>query len=185
MPKIAEIEYTPNPNAKRFVLKEPLTAGVARSYDSAGQAESDPLARELFAIQHVTSVYYIDKYLTVTQDGRASWPDLERQLAVPIRAAEAADVQAAGVQAAVAAMEPSSDEDKARLVAINALIDERVRPALMMDGGGLELIALEGNTLKIHYQGACGSCPSALSGTMAGIEALLQTIEPDLQLVAV
>jgi Fe-S cluster biogenesis protein NfuA len=185
MPKIAEIEYTPNPNAKRFVLKEPLTLGVARSFDSAAQADADPLAKELFTVPHVTSVYYIDKYLTVTQDGRASWPDLERQLAVPIRAAETTAVQGAGVQAAVATMEPANEADRERLKAINALIDERVRPALMMDGGGLELVALEGNTLKIHYQGACGSCPSALAGTMAGIEGLLPTIEPNIQLVAV
>ena len=185
MPKIAEIEYTPNPNAKRFVLKEPLTYGIARSYDNATQAEADPLARDLFAIEHVTSVYYIDKYLTVTQDGRATWGDLERLLAVPIRAAEASEVQSAFAQAAIATMEPSNETDRERMKAINALIDERVRPALNMDGGGLELISLEGNTLKIHYQGACGSCPSALSGTMAGIEGLLQTIEPNIQLVAV
>lgn len=185
MPKIAEIEYTPNPNAKRFVLKEPLTHGIARSYDSVTQAAADPLAKALFDVPHVTSVYYIDKYLTVTQDGRAIWPELERQLAVPIRAAEAAEVQAAGVQAAQRMAEPTSEDDRQRLDAINALIDERVRPALMMDGGGLELVSLKGNKLEIHYQGACGSCPSALAGTMAGIEALLQTIEPDLELVAV
>ena len=185
MPKISEIEYTPNPNAKRFVLKEPLTFGVARSYDTAVQAESDQLARELFAVPHVTSVYYIDKYLTVTQDGRATWGELERALAIHIRAADAAEVQTAGVQAATATAVPATAADRERLAAINALIDERVRPALMMDGGGLELLSLVGNTLTIHYQGACGSCPSALSGTMAGIEALLQTIEPDIQLVAV
>lgn len=185
MPKIAEIEYTPNPNAKRFVLKESLTSGIARSYDSPTQAESDPLARQLFAVPHVTSVYYIGRYLTVTQDGRASWSELERQLAVPIREAVADEVLNAGVTAAKASVEPTSEEDKQRLDAINALIDERVRPALMMDGGGLEIISLKGNQLEIHYQGACGSCPSALSGTMAGIEALLQTIEPHIELVAV
>ncbi len=31
MPKIAEIEDTPNPNAMKFTLKEPLTWGVTRS----------------------------------------------------------------------------------------------------------------------------------------------------------
>ena len=185
MPKIAEIEYTPNPNAKRFVLREPLTAGTARSYDSPTQADKDPLAKELFAIEHVTSVYYIDRYLTVTQDGRAAWPELERLLAVPIRAAEAAEVQQAAATQVTATAQPLSEADQARMAAINALIDERVRPALMMDGGGLELVELSCNTLKIHYQGACGSCPSALAGTMAGIEGLLQTIEPNLQLVAV
>ena len=29
--------------------------------------------------------------------------------------------------------------------------------------GWLEILELEENTLKIRYQGACGSCPSSLS----------------------
>ena len=40
MPKIVEIETTPNPNAMKFILKEPLTYGVTRSYDSAAQAKA-------------------------------------------------------------------------------------------------------------------------------------------------
>ena len=39
MPKIAEIEDTPNPNAVKFILMEPLTWGITRSYDSAEQAQ--------------------------------------------------------------------------------------------------------------------------------------------------
>ena len=50
--------------------------------------------------------------------------------------------------------------------------------------GGLHVIGLEGKTLKVHYQGACGSCPSSLSGTLAGIENLLKSIEPDIEVVA-
>jgi len=34
MPKISEIEPTPNPNAMKFILKEPLTWGVSRWYES-------------------------------------------------------------------------------------------------------------------------------------------------------
>ena len=81
MPKIAEIEGTPNPNAMKFILKEPLTWGITRSYDNAAQAHDDPLARELFAIEHVTNVFYVDHWLTVTQDGEADWPELLRKLA--------------------------------------------------------------------------------------------------------
>ncbi|MGZ5118633.1 MAG: NifU N-terminal domain-containing protein, partial [Burkholderiales bacterium] len=58
MPKIAEIEPTPNPNAMKFVLKEPLTWGITRSYDNAGEAQNDPLAAALFDIEHVTNVFY-------------------------------------------------------------------------------------------------------------------------------
>ena len=42
MPKIAEIEPTPNPNAMKFVLKEPLTWGISRSYENAAQAHDAP-----------------------------------------------------------------------------------------------------------------------------------------------
>jgi len=41
MPKIADLEYTPNPNARKFVLKEPLTSGLARSFENAEQAQRD------------------------------------------------------------------------------------------------------------------------------------------------
>jgi Fe-S cluster biogenesis protein NfuA len=36
----------------------------------------------------------------------------------------------------------------------------------------------------VHYQGACGTCPSSISGTLRGIENLLRTIEPDIEVVA-
>jgi len=51
MPKIADLEYTPNPNARKFVLKEPLTNGLARSFENAEQAQRDELATKLFAIR--------------------------------------------------------------------------------------------------------------------------------------
>ena len=41
MPRIAEIEFTPNPNARKFILRDPLTYGVSKSYESAEQAKGD------------------------------------------------------------------------------------------------------------------------------------------------
>ena len=78
MPKIAEIEPTPNPNAMKFILREPLTWGISRSYENAEQAKDDPLAAKLFEIEHVTSVFYVDHWITVTQDGQADWQELMR-----------------------------------------------------------------------------------------------------------
>ncbi len=186
MPKIAEIEVTPNPNARKFVLVEPLTWGIKRSYDSATAAKDDPLAAALFAIGHVTNVFYVDHWLTVTQDGGADWQVLARQIAEPLRAAPAANAQTAStVAAATAAIADLSPEDQQRLDMINALLDEQIRPYLQGDGGDLFVVGLEGNRLAVHYQGACGSCPSSISGTLAGIEYLVKSIEPDIEVFAV
>jgi Fe-S cluster biogenesis protein NfuA len=188
MPKIAEIEPTPNPNAMKFILKEPLTWGITRSYDSADKAAGDPLAEELFDIEHVTNVFYVDHWITVTQDGGAEWQDLMRKLAVPIREAPAADEQSAQLmQQTESEFDASkmSEADLARLDKINEILDDQIRPYLQGDGGDLHVMGLEGNKLTVHYQGACGSCPSSLSGTLAGIENLVKQIEPDIEVVAV
>jgi Fe-S cluster biogenesis protein NfuA len=193
MPRIAEIEFTPNPNARKFILRDPLTYGVTRSYENAEQAAGDPLAEALFAIQHVTNVFYVDHWLTVTQDGGAHWPDLLRQLAVPIRDAPSAQErseqlinEAAGeVDGMPRLQREMTPEEREKLEVIQGMLDEQVRPYLQGDGGDLHVIGLEGNVLKVHYQGACGSCPSSISGTLAGIESMVRRIDPELEVVAV
>jgi Fe-S cluster biogenesis protein NfuA len=186
MPKILEIENTPNPNAKKFILEEPLTSGITRSYEDAGQAKDDKLAAALFDIEHVTNVFYIDRWLTVTQDGGADWRELERKVVEPISAAPTADGQTVGtVAVANNAMSGQIQEDQQRLAAIKQLIDKQIRPVLQGDGGDLDVVSLDGNQLGVHYQGACGSCPSSISGTLRGIENLVRSIEPDINVVAV
>ena len=177
MPKIAEIEDTPNPNAVKFVLKDRLTWGTACSFDNAQSAVANPLASQLFAIPHVVNVYYMDKWITVTQDGEADWPELVRKVAEPIRAAEAA-------QKPEQETATSFDDDEPKLAAIRQLLDEQVRPALVSDGGDLQIVSLEGNVLTIRYFGACGSCPSSLAGTLSAIGNLARTVDPDIEVVA-
>lgn len=178
MPKIADIEDTPNPNAVKFVLKDRLTWGTARSFNSADAAASDSLAAALFAIPHVVNVYYMDKWITVTQDGAADWPTLLREIAMPIREAEAAQKPESEAVA-------NFDDDEPRLAAIRKLLDEQVRPALVSDGGDLQIVGLEDNVLTIRYFGACGSCPSSLAGTLSAIGNLARTIEPDIEVQVV
>ena len=193
MPRIAEIEFTPNPNARKFILRDPLTYGVTRSYESAQQAKGDELAEELFAIPHVTNVFYVDHWLTVTQDGKAHWPDLLRQLAVPIRDAASAQErsetlinEASGqVDGVPTLSREMTEEEKQKLAVIQELLDEQVRPYLQGDGGDLHVVGLEGNVLKVHYQGACGSCPSSISGTLAGIESMVRRLDPEIEVIAV
>ena len=188
MPKIAEIEPTPNPNAMKFILKEPLTWGITRSYDSVEKAQNDKLAAALFDIKHVTNVFYVDHWITVTQNGQADWQELMRTLAVPIREAPTADAASEQLKQDTEAnfdASTMSDVDRERLDKINEILDEQIRPFLQNDGGDLYVVGLEGNKLSVHYQGACGSCPSSISGTLTGIENLVRQIEPDIEVVAV
>ncbi len=189
MPKISDIQETPNPNAVKFILREPVTHGVARQFASAEQAESDPLAKSLFEVGNVVSTFYMDNMVTVEKEDAADWDDLLPALAVPIRAAEPVSATPAngnGAAAAVGGAIAAITSDDPRLLKINEILDEKVRPYLMGDGGYLEIIDLKDHTLSIRYQGACGSCPSSLSGTLMAIESMLKTeVDPELEVVPV
>jgi Fe-S cluster biogenesis protein NfuA len=186
MPKISDIEETPNPNAVKFILREPVSNGVARQYGSADLAENDLLAKSLFDVGHVVSVFYMDSMITVEKDDEGDWDELLPALAVPIRAAEAVSGAAAAAAAAVGGPIAALTSDDPRLLRINEILDEKVRPALMGDGGYLEVLGLKEHTLSIRYQGACGSCPSSLTGTLMAIEGMLkQEVDPELEVVAV
>jgi Fe-S cluster biogenesis protein NfuA len=189
--KIEEIEYTPNPDAVKFILDQPITmGGMTRSFESDEQAEGTPLAEKILAIEHVKSAFFADRWITVTQDGEADWHGLLREIAEPIRDAEFDDAQPA-VGAGGGGGEDDLDLgddalDDPRVERIREVIGEQILPYLQGDGGGLELKALVDNQLMIRYQGACGTCPASLSGTLMAIENLIQNeVDPDITVISV
>jgi len=188
MPKIADIQETPNPNAVKFILKEPVSHGTSHSFKKPEDAAGDKLAGSLFDVGNVVSVFYMDKMVTVEKTDEVEWDEILPDLAVPIRAAESVVSSngtghaAAAVGGALAAA-AGSDDPKVR--EIEALLDERIRPYLAGDGGWLEVVELAGNTLRIRYEGACGSCPSSLTGTLMAIENMIkEEIDPEIEVVA-
>lgn len=187
MPKINDIQETPNPNAVKFILREPVSNGVARQFASSEQGQGDALAKSLFDVGNVVSVFYMDNMITVEKEGAADWDELLPALAVPIRAAQGvATPTAASAAAGVGGAIEAVTSDDPRLLRINEILDEKVRPYLMGDGGYLEILGLQDHTLNIRYQGACGSCPSSLTGTLMAIESMLkQEVDPELEVVAV
>ncbi len=58
---------------------------------------------------------------------------------------------------------------------------DSIRPALMADGGNVELVAIEDGIVKVRLQGACGTCPSALMTLKQGIEVRVKEDVPEIK----
>lgn len=185
MPKIADIQETPNPNAVKFILKEPVSFGTSHSFKNSQDADGDPLAKSIFDVGDVVSVFYMDKMITVEKLDEAEWDEILPALAVPIRAAEPVKSSRTPVSELGGAIAAALSDDP-KIAEINQILDERIRPYLASDGGWLEIVALEEKTLKIRYEGACGSCPSSLTGTLMAIENMIrEEVDSDINVVAV
>lgn len=189
MPKIADIQETPNPNAVKFILKEPVSHGTSHSFKSIDDAKDDALARSIYEVGDVVSIFYMDKMITVEKTDEAEWDEILPTLAVPIRAAEpikSSNGNGSGAAEKIGGAIAAAVSDDPKIAEINALLDERIRPYLASDGGWLEIVGLEDKTLKIRYEGACGSCPSSLTGTLMAIENMIKDeIDSDIEVVAV
>ena len=66
-----------------------------------------------------------------------------------------------------------------KLKEIEAVIDENIRPMLVMDGGNMEILDIKDGDggvtdVYIRYLGACSGCASSSTGTLFAIEAVLQ-----------
>jgi Fe-S cluster biogenesis protein NfuA len=58
---------------------------------------------------------------------------------------------------------------------------DSIRPALIADGGNVELVDIENGIVKVRLQGACGTCPSALMTLKQGIEVRVKEDVPEIQ----
>lgn len=177
---VQDVDLTPNPQALKFILSEKLLNRETRSYKSKDEAKNDPLAKGIFEIQGVVSVFYMDKFITIEKEASIGWGQIQRPFVEFIKNFDKTTLPEESTEPLI-----SSEEETALLKKINEILDQRVRPALAGDGGGLEVRGLEGHTLKIRYQGACGSCPSSIRGTLVAIENLLRReVNPAIEVVS-
>ena len=61
----------------------------------------------------------------------------------------------------------------------------RVRPFIVADGGDIELVAVDGETVCVRLTGACADCPSSRLTLQYGIEAALRADHPAVRVVRV
>jgi len=151
--------------------------------------------RDVIRINNLTTVEEITHY---TKAGafcksciRPGGHESRRRYLVDILAGVRAEMEREKAQAAAAAP-PSFARlgliQKHR--AIEVVLDEKVRPALLKDGGNLEVVDMkvtdDATEVYIRYSGACKGCPSAEVGTLSFIQEYLQKeLDPGIRVLPV
>ncbi|OMJ21211.1 NifU-like protein [Smittium culicis] len=197
-----QTERTPNENALKFltgstILEDSNVRTI--EFRSRKDALKSPLALKLFGIVGIESVMFGADFITVTKDDSSEWHLLKPELfsiimehlstSKPILGelyySSEAKKQADAEKQLNESEQSGSDELSQIISEIKELLDTRIRPSIMEDGGDLEFVSfdLDTGTLKVSLQGACRGCSSSEVTLKNGIENMLTYYIPEVKIV--
>lgn len=170
-------EYTPNPNSIKFVVDESIYPYGTLTYNSAAEAASVPVAERLFSVSGITKLFIMSNFVTVDKVDDVNWKDIHIEIKDIIK--EDLDKFKTWAEQNKPESSASSDSDDEVRTKIETVLD-KIRPALVADGGNIELVDVIGKDVRLRMVGACGTCPSALMTMKMGVERALTSELPDL-----
>lgn len=170
-----QTEKTPNPATLKFLPGQTVLKSGSAEFVSRDEAQRSPLADRLFGITGVKSVFFGNDFVSVSKQDDTDWAMLK-----PMILAGLMEHFATGqpIMLAPEKTEDTSQDDEVT-AAIRELIQTRVRPAVMMDGGDISFEYFENGVVYLRLKGACSGCPSSTVTLKMGIENMLRHYVPE------
>ena len=172
-----QTEETPNPNTLKFIPGVQVLEEGTVEFKDKDSAKVSNLAKLIFVINGIDRVFLASEFLSVTKDNETSWEILKPLILTAIM-----DHYASGkevVEKIQNNTNQSSNEDTEVVKQIKELIDQRVRPAVAMDGGDISFCSFENGVVTLQMKGACAGCPSSTATLKMGIENMLRHYIPE------
>lgn len=175
-----QTEETPNPLSLKFLLNiEIAPEGYCASFAKNGDMNATPnFVQDILLISSVVNVTVFSQFATVSIEDGASWNTIKPEI-IHILLEHA---QSTGLKIAQSTQEPEVKREFSGIEKeIVELIEERVRPAVEMDGGDIEFVRFDEETgiVYVKMKGSCDGCPSSSATLNGGIKRMLEYYVPE------
>ncbi|CAZ84362.1 unnamed protein product [Tuber melanosporum] len=180
-----QTESTPNPSALKFIPGLPVLPEGCQSqeYIDGRETHNSPLARKLFAVDGVRSVFYGPDFITITKDEETQWAFLKAEVYSLITEALNSG-EPVILEGTMESSDTQREEGDSEVVGmIKELLETRIRPAIQEDGGDIEYRGFENGVVKLKLRGACRTCDSSTVTLKNGIESMLMHYIEEVQSV--
>ncbi|XP_026851776.2 NFU1 iron-sulfur cluster scaffold homolog, mitochondrial isoform X1 [Electrophorus electricus] len=177
-----QTQDTPNPNSLKFLPGRAVLVSGTLDFASPRDAHCSPLARQLFRIDGVKSVFLGPDFITITKtDSDTEWKMVKPDVFATIMDFFTSGLPVVNEDATPQADTAPSEDDDEVVAIIKELLDTRIRPTVQEDGGDVLYRGFEDGIVKLKLQGSCTSCPSAIVTLKSGIQNMLQFYVPEVE----
>ncbi len=175
-----QTEDTPNPSTLKFVPGVPVMKKGTAAFAKLADCGKSPLAQKLFEQGQVNGVFFGSNFITVTKSEDISWEHLKTDILAIIMDHFVAGGEVVLEDKTTDAAQAINEDDSEIVKQIKELLEERVRPAVAMDGGDIIFHKYEDNVVYLEMHGACSGCPSSAVTLKDGIENMLKHFVPEI-----
>lgn len=170
-----QTEKTPNPATVKFLPGQTIMERGTAEFASFAAAGPSPLAQRLFGLQGVARIFFGKDFVSVSKAEDTDWSVL-----TPMVLGVLMEHLSTGQPVMTAQAESAAAEEDDEITAqIKILIEERVRPMVMMDGGDIVFDSFQDGVVFLQMRGACSGCPSSTATLKQGIETMLKHYIPE------
>ena len=175
-----QTEATPNPATLKFLPGQTVLEKGTAEFKSLEGAENSPLAQRLFGLQGITNIFFGQDFISVSKADDTDWQMLKPMvLGALMEHFSLNQPVLLKVESEEGGAEEEDDDEVVQQIKI--LIEERVRPSVMMDGGDIVFDRFEDGVVFLRMRGACSGCPSSTETLKSGIENMLKHFVPEVE----
>jgi len=174
-----QTENTPNPNSIKFLPGKKVSNNGSIEILSKDETNNE-LIRNILSVNGVTSIFLGDDFLSVNKREEMNWEDLKHIIISFIN-----DYYAGGKDSVIENINNKEFNDDLEDVEkqIIKILETKVRPAVVRDGGDIKFKEFKNGTVKVQLQGSCSGCPSSTMTLKQGVENLLCHYIPEVKKV--
>jgi Fe-S cluster biogenesis protein NfuA len=161
---------TPNPDTKKFVLDDVIVGEGSKEFKK--KDGSLGFVDNLFDIGNIELIFLDKNFISIRKSKNSSWENLTE---------EVLDILSKNINKDFSPLifkEENEFTDDVS-IRIEEVLNEKIRPAVAMDGGDIRLKSFKNGVAEVMLKGACAGCPSSTITLKHGVERMIKHYVPE------
>jgi Fe-S cluster biogenesis protein NfuA len=166
---------TPNPDTKKFIFDKVIVEEGSKEFTRNDDINLK-IVKSIFSVKNIDLIYFDKNFISIRKAKDSDWDDLTKELLAILNQEITEDFKPL-----VFKEESQFDDDISKR--IEEVLNEKIRPAVAMDGGDIRLKSYKDGVAEVLLKGACAGCPSSTVTLKHGVERMIKHYVPEVNSV--
>ena len=157
---------TPNPDTKKFIVDKKIVEKGSKEFQKKDKGNFK-LINDLFSIGNIELIFLDENFISIRKSKDIQWEDISQKILKLLTENINRDFTPF-------LFEEENEFTDEVSIRIEEVLNEKIRPAVAMDGGDIRLKSFKNGVAEVMLKGACAGCPSSTITLKHGVERMIK-----------